>query len=38
MECIKYYSELLGVWIYGHRWYGYAVRCACEARLLTKSY
>lgn len=34
MTCFSYFSTLLGVTIYVHRWYGHRTRCACDTRSL----
>lgn len=34
MSCYSYFSTLLGVTIYVHRWYDYRVKCACGDRHL----
>lgn len=37
MTCFSYFSELLGVTIYVHRWYDFGIKCACGDRHLSKS-
>lgn len=34
MTCYTYFSTLLGVTVYVHRWYDYRTRCACDTRSL----
>lgn len=34
MTCYSYFSTLLGVTIYVHRWFNHATRCACNTRYL----
>jgi hypothetical protein len=34
MTCFSYFSTLLGVTVYVHRWYDFKTQCACGDRHL----